>query len=288
MAPAQPLAMHRHAKRLGPVRDLSARHRGRASLSATGFAAARTCGRSRSWPSPVLLAMLLEARSISRALALRLGSASASAMATSRLGLNWIATAFTFQSAMPPWLGWIAVAAALHLPRRLPGDRSPGVAWLAGAARKIAGGAMALTLVFARRLLDPEPSWLRGERCSPASPWNPPGVVWLTLPTAGTARLASLIGTLRALRTGRRACRRVALLAAGAAALAPGTCAAARELPSLLAASRSAAVLRFGGPAPAVLPGRLMRDRAAEHRPGRIKDETGHWRSGDYRQPRCG
>src|SRR5688572_23726109 len=25
------------------------------------------------------------------------------------LGLNWIATAFTYQAAMPPWLGWIAV-----------------------------------------------------------------------------------------------------------------------------------------------------------------------------------
>ena len=25
------------------------------------------------------------------------------------VGLNWIATAFTFQAAMPPWLGWVAV-----------------------------------------------------------------------------------------------------------------------------------------------------------------------------------
>ena len=23
------------------------------------------------------------------------------------IGLNWIATAFTYQAAMPPWLGWI-------------------------------------------------------------------------------------------------------------------------------------------------------------------------------------
>ena len=23
------------------------------------------------------------------------------------VGLNWIATAFTFQAAMPPWLGWV-------------------------------------------------------------------------------------------------------------------------------------------------------------------------------------
>jgi apolipoprotein N-acyltransferase len=25
------------------------------------------------------------------------------------IGLNWIATAFTFQAAMPAWLGWVAV-----------------------------------------------------------------------------------------------------------------------------------------------------------------------------------
>src|SRR3982750_2199750 len=25
------------------------------------------------------------------------------------VGLNWIATAFTYQSNMPPWLGWVAV-----------------------------------------------------------------------------------------------------------------------------------------------------------------------------------
>ncbi|HEX7930168.1 MAG TPA: apolipoprotein N-acyltransferase, partial [Sphingomicrobium sp.] len=25
------------------------------------------------------------------------------------IGLNWIATAFTYQAAMPAWLGWIAV-----------------------------------------------------------------------------------------------------------------------------------------------------------------------------------
>src|SRR3982751_904782 len=24
------------------------------------------------------------------------------------VGLNWIATAFTYQAAMPPWLGWVA------------------------------------------------------------------------------------------------------------------------------------------------------------------------------------
>ena len=32
------------------------------------------------------------------------------------VGLNWIATAFTYQAAMPAWLGWIAVVLlALYL-----------------------------------------------------------------------------------------------------------------------------------------------------------------------------
>src|SRR3546814_21062268 len=32
------------------------------------------------------------------------------------IGLNWIATAFTYQAAMPAWLGWIAVVLlALYL-----------------------------------------------------------------------------------------------------------------------------------------------------------------------------
>ena len=32
------------------------------------------------------------------------------------VGLNWIATAFTYQAAMPAWLGWVAVVlVALYL-----------------------------------------------------------------------------------------------------------------------------------------------------------------------------
>lgn len=47
------------------------------------------------------------------------------------IGLNWIATSFTYQAAMPPWLGWLAVAiAALYL-SLFPG-LATAVAWRIG------------------------------------------------------------------------------------------------------------------------------------------------------------
>ena len=50
------------------------------------------------------------------------------------LGLNWIATAFTYQAAMPAWLGWVAVVAAVLLSVGL--SRRPPPAWPgAGAGR---------------------------------------------------------------------------------------------------------------------------------------------------------
>ena len=46
------------------------------------------------------------------------------------LGLNWIATAFTYQAAMPAWLGWVAVTAfiagSVVLLTQLPRHRPPG------------------------------------------------------------------------------------------------------------------------------------------------------------------
>ena len=47
------------------------------------------------------------------------------------LGLNWIATAFTYQAAMPAWLGWIAVVLlALYL-AVYPGLATWGAWWVA-------------------------------------------------------------------------------------------------------------------------------------------------------------
>src|SRR4051795_8645980 len=44
------------------------------------------------------------------------------------IGLNWIATAFTFQSNMPAWLGWVAVV-LLSLYLALYPALAAGLAW---------------------------------------------------------------------------------------------------------------------------------------------------------------
>ncbi|MGZ8335410.1 MAG: apolipoprotein N-acyltransferase, partial [Allosphingosinicella sp.] len=59
------------------------------------------------------------------------------------LGLNWIATAFTFQAAMPPWLGWIAVV-LLSLYLAVFPAVAAGLAWRWGR-----GTPLALALFFA-------------------------------------------------------------------------------------------------------------------------------------------
>ena len=53
------------------------------------------------------------------------------------LGLNWIATAFTYQSAMPAWLGWVAVA-LLSLYLAVYPAVAAGLAWRHGRAHPIA------------------------------------------------------------------------------------------------------------------------------------------------------
>jgi apolipoprotein N-acyltransferase len=73
-------------------------------ISATGFAPLNL------WPLTLLAFagwMLLVARSPRGARAFGIGWAFG--VGHFALGLNWIATAFTYQAAMPAWLGWIAV-----------------------------------------------------------------------------------------------------------------------------------------------------------------------------------
>ncbi len=73
-------------------------------ISATGFAPLNL------WPLTLLALtgwMLLVARSPLGARAFGIGWAFG--VGHFALGLNWIATAFTYQAAMPAWLGWIAV-----------------------------------------------------------------------------------------------------------------------------------------------------------------------------------
>jgi apolipoprotein N-acyltransferase len=99
------------------------------------------------------------------------------------VGLNWIATAFTYQAAMPAWLGWVAVV-LLSLYLAVYPAIAGGLAWRFGRQNRVAlvlvfGGAWAIT------------EWLRGTMFT-GFPWNPASAV-----LAGTPLLAiaPLIGT---------------------------------------------------------------------------------------------
>jgi len=100
------------------------------------------------------------------------------------LGLNWIATAFTFQAAMPAWLGWVAVV-LLSLYLAVYPAAAAGLAWRWG--RK---NPEALTLVFGAAWIVTE--WLRATLFTGFA-WNPAGVVAIDI--AGLAGLARYVGT---------------------------------------------------------------------------------------------
>lgn len=96
--------------------------------------------------------------------------------------LTWIATAFTFQSAMPAAMGWVAVlglSAFLAL--------YPMLAALM--ARAVPQPGLARLLVLAGAFMIAE--WLRGVVLSGFS-WNPLGSAWLT--AQGIGQLARVIG----------------------------------------------------------------------------------------------
>src|SRR6266481_7120573 len=80
------------------------------------------------------------------------------------IGLNWVATAFTFQAAMPAWLGWVAVV-LLSLYLALYPALAAGLAWRFGRDDRtvlvvVLGGAWAIC------------EWLRGTMFT-AFPWTP-------------------------------------------------------------------------------------------------------------------
>jgi apolipoprotein N-acyltransferase len=135
------------------------------------------------------------------------------------VGLNWIATAFTYQAKMPPWLGWIAVV-LLSLYLAVYPALAAGLAWRWGR-----GSRSAISLALAAAWIVTE--WLRATMFTGFA-WNPVGVA--LLPTF-FARAATLVGTygvsgLAVLlgaalwQLGDRHWRSGLALAAGAAALA--------------------------------------------------------------------
>ena len=80
------------------------------------------------------------------------------------LGLNWIATAFTFQAAMPAWLGWVAVV-LLSLYLAIYPAMATGLAWRFGAKNRLA-----LVLALAGGWAITE--WLRATMFTGFA-WNP-------------------------------------------------------------------------------------------------------------------
>ena len=99
------------------------------------------------------------------------------------VGLNWIATAFTYQAAMPAWLGWIAVL-LLSLYLAIYPAMATGLAWRFGRDNRIV-----LLLVLAGAWTITE--WLRGTMFT-GFPWNPAAAVLVPTPLL---RIAPLLGT---------------------------------------------------------------------------------------------
>ncbi|HEV2746960.1 MAG TPA: apolipoprotein N-acyltransferase [Allosphingosinicella sp.] len=113
------------------------------------------------------------------------------------LGLNWIATSFTYQAAMPAWLGWLSVMlVSLYL--AIYPAAAAGLAWRWSAAAPGAsrgpepGGRrdrLRLVLVFAAAWIVTE--WLRASLFTGFA-WNPVGV---SLIATQLSRLATVIGS---------------------------------------------------------------------------------------------
>ena len=139
------------------------------------------------------------------------------------VGLNWIATSFTYQAAMPAWLGWLAVF-LLSLYLAVYPMLATGLAWRIGKRNPLA-------LAFALAA-----GWIACEYLRAGIftgfPWNPVGVVLVDTPlrhasgligTYGLSGLMVLMGgavwiALRSLREAGLAIVPVAL--AGLASLA--------------------------------------------------------------------
>ena len=99
------------------------------------------------------------------------------------VSLNWIATAFTFQSNMPAWLGWVAVV-LLSLYLAIYPAMATGLAWRFGRDNRVVlvlvfGGAWAIT------------EWLRGTMFT-GFPWNPAAATMAPTPLV---TISALIGT---------------------------------------------------------------------------------------------
>jgi len=136
------------------------------------------------WPLlPVAFALLCEFICRSKSMWRALLTGWAFGFGQFAIGLNWIATAFTFQSNMPAWLGWVAVV-LLSLYLAVYPALATGLAWRFGRQDRVVlvmvfGGAWAIT------------EWLRGTMFT-GFPWNPAAAAFAPTPLITTT---ALIGT---------------------------------------------------------------------------------------------
>ena len=136
------------------------------------------------WPLlPVAFAILCEFICRSRSLPRALLTGWAFGVGQFAVGLNWIATAFTFQSNMPASLGWVAVI-LLSLYLAIYPALATGLAWRFGRENRVVlvlvfGGAWAIT------------EWLRGTMFT-GFPWNPAAAAMVPTPLV---TITALIGT---------------------------------------------------------------------------------------------
>jgi len=176
------------------------------------------------------------------------------AVAHFALGLNWIATAFTYQTAMPAWLGWIAVV-LLSLYLAVYPAAAAGIAWKYGRRHPLA---LALWLAAAWIITE----WLRGTMFTGFA-WNPEGSALLDV--GGLAGAATLVGTY--------GLSGIAVLAAGALFLVARRrwrSAAALGLP-IVAATLILWPMRAQGPPPLATAIRLVQPNISQ---------TDKWRPG--------
>ena len=136
------------------------------------------------WPLlPVAFALLCEFICRSKTLWRALLTGWAFGVGQFAVSLNWIATAFTFQSNMPAWLGWVAVV-LLSLYLAVYPALATGLAWRFGRQDRVVlvtvlGGAWAIT------------EWLRGTMFT-GFPWNPAAAAFAPTPLI---TVTALIGT---------------------------------------------------------------------------------------------
>jgi apolipoprotein N-acyltransferase len=136
------------------------------------------------WPlMPLALAALCELTWRSKSLRQSLAIGWGFGLGQFVIALNWIATAFTFQDAMPAWLGWIAVV-LLSLYLAVYPALATGLAWRFKGKAPVA-------LVLALAGAWPITEWLRGTMFT-GFPWNPLGV---TLVDTHLLNAATVIGT---------------------------------------------------------------------------------------------